>query len=333
MPSPATTEAATIDESYAELSFRMARCQLALGAPATAYRNYLRARDLDVLRFRTDSHLNGLIRSIYSRHASPAVRFFDAEAVVTNASSMGIPGADYFWDHVHFTFAGNYLMARGLVDQVIPLLPEPSRQTALANTNVLTEDQCAQRLAFTDGDHRAVLNLMFRRVQQAPFNAQLDHEKRFEKWSLLLSEMDQKRDNETLAHEVRTYYNALARRPDDWILHHRLALLLESSGDIEGAEEQWRQVLELVPGYSEASFKLAGICAGKSKSAEAEQLRPVEPEIPVGNANRNSHRRKSIEDRSPRGERCWSKRKPITERRCAIFLARRPSSFVFLAQH
>lgn len=264
-------QAAAIDDSYAELSFRMARCQLSLGDSAAASRDYLRARDLDVLRFRTDSHLNGLIRSIYARHASPAVRFFDAEAAITNASPMGVPGAEYFWDHVHFNFAGNYFIARGLVDPVIALLPEPSRQMALANTNVLTKEQCAQRLAYTDWDRRAVLNLMFRRVQQPPFSTQLDHEKRREQWSHLLSEMDRVRNAEGVARDVHTYREALGRRPDDWILHHRLALLLESSGDLAGAEEHWRRVLELVPGYPDACFKLADLCAGSSRFAEAEQ--------------------------------------------------------------
>jgi tetratricopeptide (TPR) repeat protein len=265
------SQAAAIDDSYAELAFRMAQCHLALGESAAAYQEYVHARDLDVLRFRTDSRLNSLIRSVYARQATPGVRFFDAEAMVTNAASLGIPGAEYFWDHVHFNFAGNYLVARGLADQVMALLPEALQLTARTNARILTEIECAQRLALTDWDQRSVLNLMLRRVHEPPFTFQLDQEKRLKRWSELLSEIDRKRDGKALAGEVQAYLNALVRRPDDWILHHRLAFLLESSGDFAGAEEYWRKVLELVPGYPEACFKLADISARKSKLAEAEQ--------------------------------------------------------------
>jgi tetratricopeptide (TPR) repeat protein len=56
--------AADIDPQYAELQFRIARCLWALGDFAGAKERFVRAQDLDTLRFRADSRLNEIIRSL-----------------------------------------------------------------------------------------------------------------------------------------------------------------------------------------------------------------------------------------------------------------------------
>src|SRR5437016_4389460 len=262
-------QAAKIDDAYAELPFRMARCHLALGEGAAAREQYGRARDLDALRFRADTRINSIVRGVCATRANEGVRFFDSEAVLTNACEMGIPGAECFWDHVHFNFAGNYRVASGLADQVVSLLPEPLRPSAESKRKVLSEEECAQRLAFTDWDKRLVLERMWRRAHEPPFTEQLGHEKLIERWSGLLSDLARKTDREGLARAVGIYRNALERRGDDWLLHHRLAFLLEAAGDFPGAERQWKRVVEMISGYPDALFKLGDINARESKLAEA----------------------------------------------------------------
>ena len=262
-------QAAEIDDAYAELPFRMARCHRALGEGVAAREQYVRARDLDALRFRADTRINSIVRGVCLSRATEGVRFFGLEAVVTNACEMGIPGAECFWDHVHFNFAGNYRVATGLVDQVVSLLPERLRPSAGSNRKVLTEEQCAERLAFTDWDLRLVLERMWRRAHEPPFTEQLDQENLIERWSGLLNDLERKTDQEGLARAVGIYRNALDRRTDDWLLHHRLAFLLEAAGDFSGAERQWKRVVEVIPGYADALFKLGDMNARESKLAEA----------------------------------------------------------------
>ena len=55
--------AAQIDDQYAELEFRIARCHSGMGNFPVAKEHYLRARDLDTLRFRADSRINDIIRA------------------------------------------------------------------------------------------------------------------------------------------------------------------------------------------------------------------------------------------------------------------------------
>lgn len=264
-------QAAEIDDTYAALPFRMARCHRALGDAAAARDQYRRARDLDALRFRADSPINGIIRGVCVDRGQEAVYFFDSEAVVTNACEMGIPGAECFWDHVHFNFAGNYRVASGLADAVISLLPESLRSSATPDGNVLTETECAQRLAFTDWDQRLVLQRMWRRVHQPPFSEQLDHENLIKRWSGLLADLEGKTDREGLARAVETYRQALDRRSDDWLLHHRLAFLLEAAGDFSGAELHWKRVVEMIPAYPDAWFKLGDMSAIQSRLTEAQR--------------------------------------------------------------
>jgi tetratricopeptide (TPR) repeat protein len=263
-------QAAEIDDTYAALPFRMARCHKALGEAAAAREQYGRARDLDALRFRADTPINSIIRGACASRVAEGVRMFDSEAAVTNACEMGIPGAECFWDHVHFNFAGNYLVASGLAHEVISLLPERLRPPAGSNRKVLTEAECAERLAFTDWDQRLVLERMWRRVHEPPFTEQLDHENLIERWSGLLADLEPKTDHEGLARAAEIYRKALDRRTGDWLLNHRLAFLLEAAGDLPGAELHWKRVVEIIPSYPDALFKLGDMSARESKLTEAE---------------------------------------------------------------
>ena len=63
-------KAEKIDDRYAELAFRMGRCAEQLGAIDDAKRYYRRARDLDTLRFRADSRINGVVRELAEAQAA-----------------------------------------------------------------------------------------------------------------------------------------------------------------------------------------------------------------------------------------------------------------------
>lgn len=69
---------------------------------------FVRARDLDGLRFRAPSAINDWIRSVASR---AGVRIVDIERVFQEQSANGIEGADLFTDHLHPNARGYQLMA------------------------------------------------------------------------------------------------------------------------------------------------------------------------------------------------------------------------------
>ena len=112
--------AAGIDGEYAELEFRIARCLRALGDYTAARKHFLRARDLDTLRFRADSRINDINRSVAS---SSGAELVDADAIFANESLNGITGSDLVYEHVHLTPRGSYLLARAMFLQIASQLP------------------------------------------------------------------------------------------------------------------------------------------------------------------------------------------------------------------
>src|SRR5205823_6512971 len=170
--------AAKIDAAYAELVFVRAQIELGLGQISRAEGDFQLARDLDALRFRADSQINRIIREVATRYNAPLV---DAEEEIGRASRVS-PREEMFYDHVHFTFAGNYrvaLLFAAAIETHWPGKPSPT-------TNWLSETEVAQRLAFTDFDRNRVGEEMRARLQQPPFSSQSNFRERDQHWQEML---------------------------------------------------------------------------------------------------------------------------------------------------
>jgi hypothetical protein len=109
-----------------------------------ARERFLAARDLDVLRFRADRRINSAIRQVAAERAADAVYLVDAEESLAASGSApgGLPGNRIFFDHVHFTFEGNYLLARVILDRLETALPH-LRSLRKASSSPLRAGMCA----------------------------------------------------------------------------------------------------------------------------------------------------------------------------------------------
>src|SRR5271166_286102 len=165
--------AARIDDQYAELHFRIARCQWILGDYSAAKDHFTRARDLDVLRFRADSRINEVIRSVATSSGSN-VQLLDTQALFDAESHNGITGGELLYDHVHLTPLGSYLLARSAFQQIVANLPAKVRNSA-RSTDPPSEFECERLLAFTSHDRARVAQEMAERLTRPPFTTQLNH--------------------------------------------------------------------------------------------------------------------------------------------------------------
>jgi len=262
-------KALAIDEQYAELLFRIGRCQSALGESAEARQSFEKARDLDTLRFRADTRLNELIRQVANTRSRDQLTLVDAVDTVAKASPGQIVGEDFFYEHVHFNFPGNYLIARTFLSQLEdagwPGLPGATKVAG----DVLSREECAKRLACTDWDRYQILDEMATRLQQPPFTTQLDRQARDARLEQARTLLHPAVVGEGLRQAAEIYQFALGKAPGDWVLHENFAKLLQSSGDPRGAEEQWRKVIELMPHNEQAYYSLGNVLDGEGKSAEA----------------------------------------------------------------
>jgi tetratricopeptide (TPR) repeat protein len=72
---------AQVDDHFADLHFRMARCYSALQDWPRAKEHFALARDWDAMQFRTDGPLNQVIRQVAEVHKQDDVALLDVERV------------------------------------------------------------------------------------------------------------------------------------------------------------------------------------------------------------------------------------------------------------
>jgi tetratricopeptide (TPR) repeat protein len=208
-----------IDDQYAELEFRIARCLTLVGGHAEAKPHYIRARDLDTLRFRADSRINEINRAANSFGYSAQV--VDAEAVLSAASPRSVVGDEMVYEHVHLTPHGNYLLALAMLDKAAAQVKARLRVAPVTVAAVLTEAECGRMLALTGFDRVRMTSEMTQRIQAAPFDKQLNHNEQVLYWGTQV-EVAPENPQETIAQ----YQGAIAQRPKDRPLHFNFGAFL-----------------------------------------------------------------------------------------------------------
>jgi len=248
------------------LQFHLGRCYLADTNFDQALRCFELARDYDALPFRTDSRLNAVITECAAEFAGKAVALLDAAEIFAHGGR--IPGNDLFYEHVHLNFAGNYLLARAVADQIAPRLPATA--TSGGKGNWPAADLCERRLGLTDWDRRRVYENVLQRTSEAPFTLQPDHASQIHALMQNLAEMNSRMDSDARRRARQVFERVFAEHPDDFLLHGNFARFLEETGDLSGAVTEWKRVEELLPYHFGPLYYLGKLYARMGKYPEAE---------------------------------------------------------------
>ena len=257
-----------IDGRFAELQFRLARCLMQAGRTAEARERFELARDLDVLRFRADSRINAIVREVAAAQAPAGVRFADAERALAerDLGAAGVAGEYPFYEHVHMTFEGNYVLARAVLEQVAAALPQLAGQRG----EVPSRQRCAERLVLTPGNEYQTAAIMVQVTSRPPFTNQLEHALR---QSAARRHRDDLRRRAMSPQEVeaarRAYEAALAQSPGDWELHFHFGALALGWDRPALAEEHVRIALQSVPWEDRARNLLGSALANQGRFDEA----------------------------------------------------------------
>jgi len=259
--------AAELEAAHAELQFRIARLLAAQSKDAEAKVHFGQARDHDVQRFRIDSAANEIIRRVAKRHSGEQLGFVDSEQRLSETSPGGIPGRDLFLEHVHFNFEGNYALAR--------LLAPEALRTARAGSGtaprpILTLQECAARLGFSDWDRYQTLRKIHERLQGLPYTIQLDHGEQLERVQGEMASLRPSLEPGALRAAAARVGDAVRRRSDDWVLRDQHGKLLEAAGDVEGAVAAWMKTHELMPHFVNAPYQIGNLLDSAGRSREAE---------------------------------------------------------------
>jgi tetratricopeptide (TPR) repeat protein len=261
--------ASAIDDGVADLEFRLGRCHLALGQREEALRHYSRARDLDTLRFRADTSINDIVREVCAARASAGVRLVDAERVFAESSPAGVPGEEFFLEHVHMNFKGNALLAQTVFEAVQERLPDSVRTRD--SGKLLSEEECAERLACTEWNELKIATQIRGMFERPPFTNQLDRAERDRRWDKQCQEMTSRLRKDGFRQALGQYQQALQWRERDWMVRLNYGQLLMECGRAEEAAEQYQAALDEMPRCFPARCKLGELAlkAGKFREAAA----------------------------------------------------------------
>jgi tetratricopeptide (TPR) repeat protein len=258
--------AARIDDRFAELRFRLGQCALALGEFDEARSQFTAARDLDALRFRCDSRLNDLIRQAGGEGRAAGPLLADAERALAAASPNGVPGAELFYEHVHLTFEGNYVLARTIAEQVEKLLP----RTVTPSSRPWPEiSDCARRLGRTGRDEQLALSDILGRLTDPPFTLQMNHAQQQQHLTALARKLSPADSPGSLREAQAACDAAIASWPEDALLYQQLAELKQAEADPAGAVAAANRCLDLLPSSQECWFLLGMALAQQEKFTEA----------------------------------------------------------------
>jgi tetratricopeptide (TPR) repeat protein len=274
-------QAAKIDDHFADLLFRMARCSEALGNIEDARRYFSLARDRDAIQFRTDSRLNDIARSVAST-SGPNVRLADVEKRCAESplAPRGLTGQRLFQEHVHFNFDGDHVVASTLASDIAALysLPPPTKPD-------LSRNDCAKLLAYTEVDDYNVRSSIARLTANPPFLDQIDHAVRQARMEGELQARAQQASPQIFERAIATYREAINSRPDDWMLRYNLGNILRQTGQHQAAALEFAQVVEQLPNQRafRVAFGDALLASGRSREA-ADQFQAalkLDPDLQV----------------------------------------------------
>jgi len=217
------------DPDYAETYFRLGRCYWEIQQYEQAFQAYCQACELDSLRFRSDGQINQIIRQTAQEKQEQGVYFVDAVKAILTQSEHQVPGEQWFYEHVHFNFAGNYLMARNLFEQIEKLLPESIRKGRIQDGADPNEQDCARILTFTIlYQYQIAKNVLEKYITKPPFTNQAYHAQTVQRLEAYIQELKAQVTQIPFKSFLETYEQAIQQNPLDWHPHWVYASLLAS---------------------------------------------------------------------------------------------------------
>ena len=174
----------------------------------------------------------------------------------------GIPGEEFFYEHVHLRFPGDYEVAKTM----LPAIVEGLRQRGITGAEAVEIpmlEECARELAFTAWDEVNTAAAMVQLTAGPPFTGQLDHARRQATAEKAIAAVTDHIDDPFINQVLQEYREAIAARPDDWILKYNLGTFLHQLERPAEAAVYFEQVVETLPDF--APFRiLLGYALGKA---------------------------------------------------------------------
>ena len=263
-------EAIAIDDRHAHVHFLRGRVLDAMGRIAAAKTAFERARDEDICPLRALSPVRQILLDVATDRNVPCVDFI---SLIEGKSRQGIPGDDYFLDHVHPTIEGHRLLSLALLDELV-------RQGAVrpqASWGESVTQQVTERV--TSGFDRQTQGLALKNLAKT-----LGWAGKYEEARKLGEQAAEVLVNDAevqfnlgdafeklgeLSTAFGHYERALKLDPIYAEAWNKLGRVSEKRGDLAQASQRYQQALRLKPSYADASGNLGNVLANQGSLAEA----------------------------------------------------------------
>jgi tetratricopeptide (TPR) repeat protein len=262
-------KAAAIDANFAELQFRIGTCQLALKDNVQALKAFENARDHDALSVRADTRINQIIKNAIPTGGDHLITGVDAVQGLNAKTPDGIPGKELFYEHVHYTMTGNYLLARILAERVSALLPASITAGRRDQPAEVEAAACDRRLAATVWDQKRLWDVALGRISGAPFTSQSSHPRNLQYCKERMKEVDSRTTPSSPAQDNQIYKSALEQHPDDTLVRWNYAQFFERTGRLAEAVRQGELICERLPHASWPHYFVGSVMARLGRMTEA----------------------------------------------------------------
>ncbi len=142
--------AAAIDDTHADLMYRLGHCYLALEDHGRARECFHKAAENDLGCLSANTTINRIIGEAARSNSGAGVRLIDTARALEADSPDGITGCEQFHDHIHFTFRGNYAVAREMFGTVMALVQQKG-DCGSASPEPPSMEQCMQLMGYSPG--------------------------------------------------------------------------------------------------------------------------------------------------------------------------------------
>ena len=265
-------KAIEIDDSFADLHDRIARLYLRQKDIDNAAFHFRRACDLDTLRFRADTNINRIIAETAQSGPRANVRFVDAAAILENRCADRLPGLDFFYDHVHLNFSGNYVVAEAMAERMREILPDWVRNKA-SGRPPLPQSECEKRLCYTGLDRLTIAQMMSNRLLRPPFTSQSDHQRQVEFFQAIEKDLARFRSGPDLAQCLAQYESVIPTvGPGDWLHLQYAKWLRVYANDTHRARQHLQMLLNRYPQWTDGYNQMSKLAFVEGDPAGAESL-------------------------------------------------------------
>lgn len=244
--------AAELDDSHAQMQFRMGQCYWRIGAYEDARGAFTKARDYDCFPIRGDSFINTRIRDMVARDASGRTLLADVEQAFIARSPNGVQGFGIFYDPMHVLFEGNHIIAAAIYDAVKETVARRAGVSTPENPPAL--EMCRQLLGmspYLEVRHGRVAAAHLARYLGARYNPE---EINLPTLQQNLAQMEEGLTRNALAGALGALEKAQELREDDFLVRRVMVDLLYNQGKTEEARLQAQRALERFPNRPDAQM-------------------------------------------------------------------------------